>query len=114
MNIEASLRERILILDGAMGTKIQSLGLTAESYHQGALKAWPVSLVGNNDVLCLTAPEVIRQIHDEYIGAGADIITTNTFYKLPYINGNHRYTYVITALDRMQNESKAVKKKVKL
>ena len=79
MNIEASLRERILILDGAMGTKIQSLGLTAESYHQGALKAWPVSLVGNNDVLCLTAPEVIRQIHEEYIGAGADIITTNTF-----------------------------------
>ena len=79
MNIEASLRERILILDGAMGTKIQSLGLTAESYHQGALKEWPVSLVGNNDVLCLTAPEVIRHIHEQYIEAGADIITTNTF-----------------------------------
>jgi len=79
MNIEASLRERILILDGAMGTKIQSLGLTAESYHQGALKEWPVSLVGNNDVLCLTAPEVIRTIHEQYIEAGADIIATNTF-----------------------------------
>ncbi len=79
MNIEASLRERILILDGAMGTKIQSLGLTAESYHQGALKEWPVSLVGNNDVLCLTAPEVILHIHEQYIEAGADIITTNTF-----------------------------------
>jgi len=79
MNIEASLRERILILDGAMGTKIQSLGLTAESYHQGALKEWPVSLVGNNDVLCLTAPEVIRHIHEQYIEAGADIIATNTF-----------------------------------
>ena len=79
MNIEASLRERILILDGAMGTKIQSLGLTAESYHQGALKDWPVSLVGNNDVLCLTAPEVIRHIHEQYIEAGADIIATNTF-----------------------------------
>ena len=79
MNIEANLRERILILDGAMGTKIQSLGLTAENYHQGLFEGWPVSLVGNNDVLGLTAPDVIRQIHEQYIQAGADIITTNTF-----------------------------------
>ena len=79
MNIKASLRERILILDGAMGTKIQSLGLAAEDFHQGAFQKWPVSLVGNNDVLCLTAPEMIRQIHKQYIEAGADIITTNTF-----------------------------------
>ena len=79
MNIEAALRQRILILDGAMGTKIQSLGLTAESYHQGQFAGWPVSLVGNNDVLSLTAPDVIRRIHEQYIEAGADIITTNTF-----------------------------------
>ena len=79
MNIEAELRQRILILDGAMGTKIQALGLTAESYHQGRFKEWPVALTGNNDVLCITAPDVIRQIHEQYIGAGADIITTNTF-----------------------------------
>ena len=79
MNIEARLQERILILDGAMGTKIQSLGLTAESYHQGLFAGWPVSLVGNNDVLCLTAPDVIKRIHEQYIEAGADIITTNTF-----------------------------------
>ena len=79
MNIEAILRQRILILDGAMGTKIQALGLTAESYHQGQFAGWPVSLTGNNDVLCLTAPDVIRSIHEQYIEAGADIITTNTF-----------------------------------
>ena len=79
MKIEAVLQERILILDGAMGTKIQSLGLTAESYHQGQFAGWPVPLVGNNDVLCLTAPKVIRTIHEQYIEAGADIITTNTF-----------------------------------
>ena len=79
MEIEASLRQKILILDGAMGTKIQSLGLTAESYHRGLFEGWPVSLVGNNDVLCLTAPDVIRSIHEQYIEAGADIITTNTF-----------------------------------
>ena len=79
MKIEASLRQRILILDGAMGTKIQSEELTAESYHQGLFAGWSVSLVGNNDVLCLTAPNVIRRIHEQYIEAGADIITTNTF-----------------------------------
>ena len=79
MEIEASLRQKILILDGAMGTKIQLLGLTAESYHRGQFEGWPVSLVGNNDVLCLTAPDVIRSIHEQYIEAGADIITTNTF-----------------------------------
>ena len=79
MDIKACLQERILILDGAMGTKIQSLGLTAESYHRGPFAQWPVSLAGNNDILCLTAPEVIRRIHEQYIEAGADIITTNTF-----------------------------------
>ena len=79
MEIEANLRQKILILDGAMGTKIQLLGLTAESYHRGQFEGWPVSLVGNNDVLCLTAPDVIRNIHEQYIEAGADIITTNTF-----------------------------------
>ena len=79
MDIEASLRQRILILDGAMGTKIQSLELTADSYHQGRFQEWPVSLVGNNDVLCLTAPDKIRSIHEQYIEAGADIISTNTF-----------------------------------
>ena len=73
------LSQRILILDGAMGTKIQSMGLTAEYYHQGCFAHWPVSLTGNNDILCLTNPEVISDIHRQYIHAGADIITTNTF-----------------------------------
>ena len=79
MDIVERLRQRILILDGAMGTKIQSQGLTPDNYHQGRFAQWPVSLVGNNDVLCLTAPEVIADIHRQYVEAGADIITTNTF-----------------------------------
>ena len=79
MDIVERLRQRILILDGAMGTKIQSQGLTPDSYHQGCFAQWPVSLVGNNDVLCLTASEVITDIHRQYVEAGADIITTNTF-----------------------------------
>jgi 5-methyltetrahydrofolate--homocysteine methyltransferase len=62
-----------------MGTKIQSLRLPPEAYHGSRMAGWPVSLVGNNDVLCLTAPDVILGIHRQYISAGADIITTNTF-----------------------------------
>lgn len=79
MDIENSLRQRILVLDGAMGTKLQTLGLTAENYNSGPFDQWPVSQVGNNDVLCLTEPDIIASIHRLYIDAGADIITTNTF-----------------------------------
>ncbi len=79
MLINDILRERILILDGAMGTKIQSLGITNDYFHRGRFTHWPVSLVGNNDILSLTAPEVIADIHRTYISAGADIISTNTF-----------------------------------
>ena len=71
--------ERILIMDGAMGTRIQAFGLPQEAFHRGRFASWPVSLVGNNDILCLTAPDVIASIHRLYIEAGADIIATNTF-----------------------------------
>ena len=77
--IRDCLAQRILILDGAMGTRIQAFGLSKESFHRGKFASWPVSLVGNNDVLCLTEPDVIKQIHQLYIDAGADIIATNTF-----------------------------------
>ena len=79
MDIRDCLQQRILILDGAMGTLIQSLGLDGQVYHRGRLADWPVSLAGNNEVLNLTAPEVIADIHRRYIEAGADIIETNTF-----------------------------------
>ena len=77
--ISKCLAERILIMDGAMGTRIQAFGLPAERFHKGRFEGWRVSLVGNNDVLCLTAPEAIADIHRLYIEAGADIIATNTF-----------------------------------
>ena len=79
MTIDESLSRQILLMDGAMGTKIQSMGLSADTYHQGPFANWQVSLAGNNDVLNLTAPEVIASIHRQYIEAGADIISTNTF-----------------------------------
>ena len=62
-----------------MGTKIQSKGVTSEHFHRGRFAKWPVPLTGNNDVLCLTAPDIIGDIHQQYIDAGSDIITTNTF-----------------------------------
>ena len=79
MSIESCLKERILILDGAMGTVIQSLGLDRRAYHCGRFAGWSVALTGNNEVLNLTCPDVIADIHRRYIDAGADIITTNTF-----------------------------------
>jgi len=76
------LRERILILDGAMGTMIQRYQLGEADYRGERFKGWPSDLKGNNDLLVLTKPAVIREIHEQYLEAGADILETNTF------NGN--------------------------
>lgn len=70
---------RILILDGAMGTMIQRYGLTEEDYHGGPFSECTKELKGNNECLNLTRPEIIKEIHKQYIAAGADIIETNTF-----------------------------------
>lgn len=79
MSIVNDINNRVLILDGAMGTMIQKHNLTEEDYHAGPFKDCRKELKGNNECLNLTRPEVIRSIHDEYIAAGADIIETNTF-----------------------------------
>jgi len=73
------VRERILILDGAMGTVIQEYGLTEADFRGSLFADVPGQLKGDNDVLCLTRPDVISDIHERYLQAGADIITTNTF-----------------------------------
>ena len=70
---------RILILDGAMGTMIQRYKLGEADYRGTRFADWPSPLKGNNDLLLLTKPEVIREIHDQYLAAGADILETNTF-----------------------------------
>ncbi|MEE8294962.1 MAG: homocysteine S-methyltransferase family protein [Sphingomonadales bacterium] len=72
-------KDRLLILDGAMGTAIQALKLTEDDYRNAALKTNSHDLKGNQDILNLTAPDKIRVIHEAYLGAGADIIETNTF-----------------------------------
>ena len=73
------LHERILLLDGAMGTMIQGAGLSEEDYRGRRYVDWDGDLKGNNDLLTLTQPDVIRDIHNQFLTAGADIIETNTF-----------------------------------
>jgi 5-methyltetrahydrofolate--homocysteine methyltransferase len=73
------LKERILIIDGAMGTMIQRYKLNEADYRGERFKDWKSDLKGNNDLLCLTNPDIIKEIHKEYLKAGADIIETNTF-----------------------------------
>lgn len=79
MNIKEELKHRTLVLDGAMGTMIQRYKLTEEDYRGTQFAEWPDDLKGNNDLLCLTQPAIIEQIHKEYLEAGADILETNTF-----------------------------------
>ena len=78
-DISALLQHRILIIDGAMGTKIQRYKLTEADYRGDRFRDWPSDIKGNNDILCLTQPHIIREIHGHYLEAGADIIETNTF-----------------------------------
>lgn len=77
--IQDILKDRILILDGAMGTMIQKYKLTEEDFRGERFKDSTILLKGNNDLLCLTRPDVIDAIHREYLEVGADIIETNTF-----------------------------------
>jgi 5-methyltetrahydrofolate--homocysteine methyltransferase len=78
-SIKPLLKERVLLLDGAMGTMIQRYKLTEEDYRGKRFRDHPCDLQGNNDLLSLTRPGVIREIHEAYLMAGADIIETNTF-----------------------------------
>jgi len=71
--------DRILVLDGAMGTMLQRAGVTEDQIRGERFADWPQSLAGNNDLLVLTQPDLIRGIHADYLTAGADIVSTNTF-----------------------------------
>ncbi|MDR5902095.1 methionine synthase [Halomonas icarae] len=73
------LAERILMLDGGMGTMLQNAGLSEDDFRGARFTDWPSDLKGNNDLLVLTCPELVSRIHREYLEAGADIVETNTF-----------------------------------
>ncbi len=82
-DIQQSLEERILLLDGALGTLIQTKGLTESDFRGERFRDWGCDLMGCNDILCLTRPDILMEIYREYLTAGADIISTNSFNTHP-------------------------------
>ena len=78
-NIKQEIQKRILVLDGAMGTMLQRYNFSEADYRGDRFKAYPTSLKGNNDLLSLTQPQAIAEVHRKYYEAGADIVETNTF-----------------------------------
>lgn len=91
------LAKRIMVIDGAMGTMIQQYKLSEEDYRGERFKDYPQSVKGNNDLLVLTQPKIIADIHKEFLNAGADIIETNTF------NANH-YSMADYAMENLVTE----------
>ena len=77
--LRALLEERLLYIDGAMGTMVQRHGLVEADYRGERFQAHPSDLKGNTDLLVLTRPDVIRGVHEQYLAAGADILETNSF-----------------------------------
>ncbi|RUM79830.1 MAG: methionine synthase, partial [Candidatus Thioglobus sp.] len=77
--LQSLLEQRILVLDGAMGTMIQKHKLSEEQYRGERFKDWHILVQGNNDLLSLTQPKIIQDIHRSYLEVGADIVETNTF-----------------------------------
>src|SRR5260370_14262565 len=89
--LEALLAERILLLDGAMGTMIQRARLAEEDYRGERFRDWGRELKGNNDLLSLTQPALVRDIHAQYLQAGADNIRTNTLNSTPLSPDEYRH-----------------------
>ena len=98
--LEELLKERILILDGAMGSNIQKYGLTEKDFRGEVLNDHPVDLKGNNDVLAMTRPDVIKDIHKRFLEAGADIIEANTFGANRISQSEYKLTHLIKELNR--------------
>ncbi|WP_020527142.1 homocysteine S-methyltransferase family protein [Flexithrix dorotheae] len=98
-NIKDILKERILVLDGAMGTMIQRHKLEEEDFRNENLKDHTSPLKGNNDLLSLTRPDIIKEIHAEYFNAGADIVETNTFSGTTIAQADYSLEHIIYELN---------------
>jgi 5-methyltetrahydrofolate--homocysteine methyltransferase len=97
--LERIAQDRILILDGAMGTMIQRLGLTEEDFHPKGIEDHPILLKGNNELLSLSRPEAIRTIHEQYLEAGADIVETNTFSATSIAQAEHQCEHLVREMN---------------
>ncbi|TGK27572.1 methionine synthase [Leptospira gomenensis] len=94
------LEKRILVIDGAMGTMIQRFGLQEDDFRGNILKDHPHSLKGNNELLCLTRPDVIEAIHLKFLEAGANIIETNTFSSNLISQGDYKTEFLVADLNK--------------
>ncbi len=99
-----ALENRILILDGAMGTMIQRYKLEEEDYRGERFKNWNSPVKGNNDLLSLTRPDIIEAIHREYLHAGADIIETNTFSATTIAMADYHMEDLVSEMNRRSAE----------
>ena len=97
--LESLLRERILILDGAMGTMIQGYRLAEEDYRGRRFRDFGHDLKGNNDLLTLTQPQIIREIHAQYLDTGADVIETNTFNSTAIAQADYHLEHLVYELN---------------
>jgi 5-methyltetrahydrofolate--homocysteine methyltransferase len=95
------LTQRVLVLDGAMGTMIQAYKPDEAAYRGQRFRDWPSDLKGNNDLLTLTQPAMIREIHGKYLAAGADIIETNTFNSSAPSLGDYRMEGLVGELNQV-------------
>ncbi|WP_416140645.1 methionine synthase [Halomonas sp. HK25] len=95
-----SLNERILMLDGGMGTMLQNAGLSEADFRGNRFTDWPSDLKGNNDLLALTCPELVSRIHREYLEAGADIVETNTFNSTQLSQADYGMEALVVELNR--------------
>lgn len=100
VDIQSLLKERVLVLDGAMGTMIQRYQLEEADYRGERFKNYPSPLKGNNDLLVLTKPEVVEEIHRKYLESGADIIETNTFNGTRISMGDYKMEDLVPELNR--------------
>ncbi|MFG6137065.1 methionine synthase [Halomonas sp. B23F22_10] len=95
-----SLRRRILMLDGGMGTMLQNAALSEEEFRGERFADWPTDLKGNNDLLALTCPDLVTRIHRDYLEAGADIVETNTFNSTRLSQADYGMEDLVAELNR--------------
>ncbi|MCF8878343.1 homocysteine S-methyltransferase family protein [Hyphobacterium sp. SN044] len=98
--IEAAAKQRILVLDGAMGTQIQNLKPSEEDYRGERFADWSSPVKGNNDLLNLSKPDAIREIHEHYFEAGADIVETNTFSATTIAQADYKMESIASEIAR--------------
>jgi 5-methyltetrahydrofolate--homocysteine methyltransferase len=98
--IQSLLRERVLVLDGAMGTEVQKRKLSEADFRGARFADHPKDLRGNNDLLVLTRPDVVTAIHEDYLAAGADIIETNTFSGTSIAQADYALEHVVYELNK--------------